>query len=337
MAEQTNTNKGLRTEEVLRNYFLDMGYYVVRGVKFNYKGNTITDIDLWLYHKNSLLSRERINVDIKDRKRPQAAERLLWTKGIQDVLGLNACIVATTDRMPYIKEFGQQYGMTVLDGEFLSKLKKRDYPNRFTEEEFQKVITPNSPPKGVESWYERLQRSQNRLLTELDFSGFNGTLEEVRFFLERTLTDSRRQNILIRCLYLTISHLLITLDFIQQRALFLEENKRKEFLNHGFRYGELGKEGMERFVDIATKITGSPKKSVEQTLFDSYESIPTKVLSDYFSRNEVLKNLFKNAKEFEVLAYDKDFKPIKSLEKDLLSLIYLMADFFKIERKKLPY
>lgn len=331
------TNKGLKSEEVLRNYFVSMGYYVIRGADFKYKGEVITDVDLWLYHKNSLLSRERINVDIKDKKRAQVAERLLWTKGIQEVLNLDSCIVATTDRRPFVREFGQQYGITVLDGGFLSKLKEREYPNRFTEEEFEKIVQPTSAPKGVQNWYAKLRESKNRLLTELDFVGFISTLNDIKFFLELTVTESKRQIPAFRCLYLSLSYALIILDFIQQRTLFLDENKRKEFFDHGFKYGELGKEGMRRFIDIAAEVTSSPKKAVELELFNSYDNIPTARLSEYFTKHEVLKNLFKNAKELEALAYEKDFTSLKSLDRELISLIYLIADFFDIDRRKLPY
>ncbi|WP_193784064.1 hypothetical protein [Yersinia enterocolitica] len=41
--------KGYATEEMLRNYFIGMGYYVVRGCKFKYNKFDVTDVDLLLY------------------------------------------------------------------------------------------------------------------------------------------------------------------------------------------------------------------------------------------------------------------------------------------------
>ncbi len=68
--------KGSVAEEALRNYFLSIGYYVARGIKFTFHRFDVTDVDLWLYARNSPLSRERICVDIKNKKTPQALERI---------------------------------------------------------------------------------------------------------------------------------------------------------------------------------------------------------------------------------------------------------------------
>src|SRR6266849_2299227 len=99
-------DKGGKIEEVLRECFLDMGFYVVRGARYTYGGIDITDVDLWLYQRASPFSRQRFNVDAKDRRIPHALERVLWAKGLQDCLSLDASIVATTDTRIKVKEFG---------------------------------------------------------------------------------------------------------------------------------------------------------------------------------------------------------------------------------------
>ena len=81
MDETKGIKKGYQMEENLRNYFLEMGYFVVRGVKYNFKDTEGTDIDLFLYNRPTILSRERINVDIKNKKTPQAMERIFVAKG----------------------------------------------------------------------------------------------------------------------------------------------------------------------------------------------------------------------------------------------------------------
>src|SRR5690606_4026274 len=114
--------KGELMEEQLRSYFLGLGYYVVRGVKYKYQGIDLTDVDLFLYKRNSSLTRERINVDIKNKKTPQAFERIVWANGIMKLLGFDSCIVATRDARPVIHSFGQRHMTTILDSLFLSKL-----------------------------------------------------------------------------------------------------------------------------------------------------------------------------------------------------------------------
>ena len=75
-AKNTSLNKGFAMEEALRNYFIKTGYYVIRGVPFTFGGFDITDIDLWLYSRTSSVSREITIVDAKNKKTPQAIERI---------------------------------------------------------------------------------------------------------------------------------------------------------------------------------------------------------------------------------------------------------------------
>ena len=74
--------KGFEMEEQLRNYFMQSGYFVVRGVPFVYEGFDVTDIDLWLYSRESSLTRNITIVDVKNKKTPQAIERIFWAKGL---------------------------------------------------------------------------------------------------------------------------------------------------------------------------------------------------------------------------------------------------------------
>ncbi|VCV83952.1 hypothetical protein BANRA_01843 [Escherichia coli] len=85
-------------EELLRDYFMQAGYYVVRGVPFVYEGFDITDIDLWLYSRTSSISREITIVDIKIKT--QAIERIFWTKGLAEAVGAGNAIVASTEKDP---------------------------------------------------------------------------------------------------------------------------------------------------------------------------------------------------------------------------------------------
>ena len=115
METQQTLFKGELMEELLRYYFLEMGYFVARGVKFQYQNMDVTDIDLFLYGRPSSLTRERINVDIKNKKTPQAFERIVWANGLMRILNLDSCIVATTDSKPIITSFAQSMHTMVLD------------------------------------------------------------------------------------------------------------------------------------------------------------------------------------------------------------------------------
>ncbi len=51
METQQTLFKGELMEELLRYYFLEMGYFVARGVKFQYQNMDVTDIDLFFIWK----------------------------------------------------------------------------------------------------------------------------------------------------------------------------------------------------------------------------------------------------------------------------------------------
>src|SRR5450830_1524922 len=158
-------------EEMLRQYFSSMGYYVVRGVPVRYHDFDVTDVDLWLYSRTSALTRQRTNVDIKNKKTPQAIERIFWAKGLCDILDLDGCIVATTDIRPDVRQFGVAHKIPVLDGNFLAKLQSNDklLEGRLTEEEFIGLADKLSLGKLGGDWKGRYQDAKSRLLSDLNF------------------------------------------------------------------------------------------------------------------------------------------------------------------------
>lgn len=320
-------------EELLRNYFLNSGFYVVRGIKYKYEGNDITDVDLYLYGRSSSLTRQRLNVDIKNKKSPQAFERILWANGLRVLLNFDSCIVATTDQRPLIHAFGQLHNTTVLDGSFLSKLRTSTFPDRFTEEELTARFAKNKSYQTFSNkdWRFIYELSKSKLLTELDFSGFNSILTFLEYFMEKVITDDQKREDATRMVYLLISHLLIIIDFITKDIAFLETNDKEKKLSDGFKFGNLGKEGVDKIIGMAVQISGNKSAN---SFFKSLESIPTDILKDFFSKNENSRNLFVWAKEFEKLGYNKQFINPEKIEPQLKGVISVFLDFLKIERKK---
>ncbi|HDZ2802902.1 TPA: hypothetical protein RSS92_005430, partial [Klebsiella pneumoniae] len=158
-------NKGEVMEELLRDYFMQAGYYVVRGVPFVYEGFDITDIDLWLYSRTSSISREITIVDIKNKKTPQAIERIFWTKGLAEAVGANNAIVASTEKRSEVKDFGRKLNITVLDGNFLSKLQKSQtrLELRISDEELFYLFDSYGLGKLDGDWKQRILDSKGLL------------------------------------------------------------------------------------------------------------------------------------------------------------------------------
>src|SRR5215469_9751203 len=143
MTRSAKGDKGYRLEELLRAYFLRAGFFVVRGVPFQDSGDNLTDIDLWLYERPTGSSRRRQIVDAKSRTRPKAVERLLWTKGLAELLEVDGAYVATTDSRPMLRRIAKQLSVALLDGGDLRRISESEkvaYPDRLTEEEFQSAI-----------------------------------------------------------------------------------------------------------------------------------------------------------------------------------------------------
>lgn len=99
MAKLTNKlDKGYKMEELLRIYFLQVGYYVVRVVPFVYEDFEVTYIDVWLYGRASSVSREITIVDSKNKKTPQAIEQIFWVQELKLATKATNPIVATNDK-----------------------------------------------------------------------------------------------------------------------------------------------------------------------------------------------------------------------------------------------
>ncbi|MCT3760652.1 hypothetical protein [Elizabethkingia anophelis] len=330
---ENRISKGELLEELLRNYFLGLGYYVVRGVKYKYEGNDITDVDLFLYNRSSTLSRERINVDIKNKKSPQAFERILWANGLKKLLKFEKCIVATTDNRSIIQKYGLLNDTIILDGSFISKLKQKNNNevNRFTEEEFLLKLSRHKSHKSFENkdWRYIYELSKSKLLNELDYSGFNSNLFLLRYLVEKIITDIQRREDAIRFLYANISHLLIMMDFISKDINFLEVAQKSEQIREGLNYGNLGKEGVKSIIDIAVTLSGKSLSSFNK----SFDSPQYSILSEFFSKNDVLRNIFGLAKSFDQLAYNKNFISPNNLDTTHRVVISVFLDYLEIERK----
>lgn len=343
MNAKQSIGKGAQAEETLRKYFLDLGYFVVRGIKFKYQGYDVTDVDLWLYMRPSALTRERVIVDIKRKRTPQAIERIFWTKGLQNILGLEGCIVATTDKRDAVREFGKLNGVAVLDGNFLTRLQGQLRPmeNRLANEELVASLDPDGLGKLRGDWQSKIELSKSRLLTHLDFSGCNTWLADASFFAEQAIVDSQRRDAASRLLYLTTAFFLVALDYIFRDLSFTEAAFKSQSLRDGFIHGSIGKAGLEEtlsrtiaFIENYLPDGSKWSKQLRKSVLDAFEDVPADVLKEFFSKEEISRALFGYAVKFEEAAYSRSFILPHDLDNDLKSVLGVLLDFSQIERRK---
>jgi hypothetical protein len=331
--------KGAAAEESLRNYFLSIGYYVVRGAKFTFNKFDVTDVDLWLYARNSPLSRERVCVDIKNKKTPQALERIFWAKGLQAVLELDACIVATTDTRPDVSEFGRQHNVKVLDGNFLSRLNKsaRSHKARMSEEVFLSILDKDSLGRLGGNWRGRYEESKSRLLSSLNFDGCNAWLTDIEYVVSQIASGIPAW----RLLYITASHLMIAMDFILREFITEDQVQRRKIIERGVRYGVSGEAFTEKVGYMAAalveSIAAQPglSETLQRELRSQAANVEAEILGDFFSKNLSGAALFEVAMIFEASAFSAEVPNSSSLPAQAQSVLGILADFNGIDRKKI--
>lgn len=327
--------KGPAAEEALRNYFLNIGYFVVRGCKFTYNRFDVTDVDLWLYARNSPLSRERVNVDIKNKKTPQALERIFWAKGLQTVLGLDSCVVATTDARPDVRDFGMQHDVKVLDGKFLARLTKsaKSQQDRISEEEFLSNLDDESLGRIGGDWRGRYELSKSRLLHSLNFDGCNAWLEDIGLLLSDIGAGVPRW----RLLYGTCAHLLVAVDFILREHVTSDHDQRKAVIDAGIRFGESGQAFTEKVSRIAASLVESVvaqpglAQTVQLEIKDQASQVKAEILAEFFAKNT--SGFFDVALQFEAAAFAPALTMPSTLSATCQGVVGVLADFCGVDRK----
>lgn len=337
-----STRKGAELEEVLRSYFLRGRHYVARGAKIVYGSNDATDVDLWLYIRCSAISRERVNVDARVRRRAAAAERVFWTKGVQTYLGLDRCIVATTDTRQELQVLARRAGVLILNGSVISRLKKSHNPgNRLSEEEFEtRCHSSESDPLFNQS-RSRLDAAKSRLLTSLDFDGCNKWLQDAARLADVTAKYQPNCEPFARLLYLVISMFLVGLDF-STRTLWFEDNSTiNKKLIDGFRFGNEGQERMNNVLDVGSQLLEKADPTLQPRIRAAKESIYAELdngiraesLAEFFGKADIRSTLFELAKSFESAAYQREFKAPRDLSSELRAVLGAIADFNGLERR----
>lgn len=340
--------KGYATEEILRNYFITLGFYVLRGVKFKYKSFDVTDIDLLLFSKSSPLKRERVNVDIKNKKTPQAIERIFWAKGLQQTLHLDSCIVVTSENRSDVMEFGLKNSVSVLDGKFLNRLSNSNKSSieRIPEEQLFSLLDEASLGKVGGDWKGRLDKAKSRLINSINFDNCNAHLNDIKYFFS-AVSEIDNKSIeaaaLWRGIYCVTSYFAISLDFILSDYQTLDHEQRRKLLDDGFRFGSAGREFTNRVTSLVSVLAASTSmdetitKNLSTEIQKMSESIKSDILGEFFSKASVNASLYECAREMESLAYKKEVLPPSSLSNASQSIIAILCDFNGYDRKKIIF
>ena len=305
MVEKTG-RKGFVAEEALRGYFRSTGHFVVRGIPLVYRNYDVTDVDLWLYVKASSLAAERTCVDVKRRRTPQAMERVLWTKGLKEVLGIERAIVVTSDNRTETRAFGNTHGIGILQGDFLKRVVEAYPPSdRLSEEEFLSILKTPCVINSDVDWRAWFRGTKARLPNSLNFDGCNSFLLGAKLLFDEFFATGGSE-VSVRLLYAVMGYLLICVDYVSRSCAPLDLSTRATILTEGFRYGEAGHQRTEEVVQMALQLLADAGKTYlfsGKSLRDEFDRQVTEyraeILGQYFSKSESLKALFPIARGFE--------------------------------------
>ena len=121
------------------------------------------------------------------------------------------------------------------------------------------------------------------------------------------------------------------MDFILKDIAYLEQIDREKRLSDGLKFGNLGKEGVDRIISMAIQIAGNKSANA---FIKSLDSIPVDILKDFFAKNENTRNLFSWAKDFENKGFARSLTYPIDLDLPLKGVISVLLDFISLERKR---
>lgn len=336
-------NKGAGLEELVRAYFARQGFFALRGVSFRYEGEEVTDVDVWLYGRQTASVRTRAIVDVKDKRTPKAFERILWTRGMQLALGVDRAIVATTETSPKVISFAQQQKVALLSKGFLERLSKSlDTSARMSSEEFIACISQYSDHKQDGDWLRAVSKAKSAVISLSGYPAFNRAISSFRFFAERIETRRHHREQALRGAYLCAAIACIALDSALERSQYEDQSTKHNTIVDGITYGNSGDSRVQNSINdvlelIATGMDNgrAVSRQVEASIRSTFAGIRADIIAELFSREQYASSLFSVAKELDDCAHASDSSRITDISLEAKTVLGVFADFTKSNRSSL--
>jgi hypothetical protein len=348
MAEANTGQKGPDLEETLKAYFWQAGYFAVRGLPFRLDDEDITDVDLWLYERPAALTRRRVILDAKNKKVPKAAERLVWARGLQSALGVDGAMVASTDKRQSSRRLAKAMGVTLLDGDAISKLTtttRLQLDDQYPSEQFDGLFKDVDTSRRSNDWRSALLTVRASLLTSFGVHSANTALRVAGFFGEQAVLAAPKSgpaNAALRGFYSASAYAAIGLDFVLADLAFRSQDERRTALINGIRYGHTGTNEALATVRAAIGLVrqhapngNSIAKQVERGFQEQAANVSAETIADYVARLSSADALYIVARELERNAYKIDMVRYDALSVEARSLLGVFIDFHNLSREKI--
>lgn len=336
--------KGLETEELVRAYFLRAGFFVMRGIKLRHSGVDLTDIDMWVYERSATLARRRTIIDIKDKKTPQAAERLFFVKGVAEVISVEGAGVATTDNRPLLRELAHKHGVLWIDGTDLQRLKGSDALsglNRLTEEEFSSEVAAVDDARSGNIFRSKVSEVKSAVVDRFGPSCANTALEGFHLFSHEAVNAhpvSPAARVATRLSYLAASIAAASFDFASAEAALRPTSERVRRMTDAIRFGADADGALSnlKWTEAAIREYVPNGAGLAQLVREKFmaelNAVPAEGLAEIvikLSNSEVLFNI---AKALERAAYSIDLPAFDGLDVEARGFVGALLDFANTNR-----
>ncbi len=343
---QASGAKGLKTEELVRAYFLLAGFFVMRGIKLRHDGVELTDIDLWVYERSATLARRRTIIDIKDKKTPQAAERLFFVKGVASVIAVEGAGVATTDNRPRLRGLARKHGVLWIDGVDLQRLKDSgplSALNRMTEEEFIGEIADIDNARNGRVFRDKIAEVKSSVADRFGPSCANTAIEGFKFFARETVNAhpaSAAARGAGRLSYLSAAIAAAAFDFASADTALRPIADRVRHMTDAIRFGANTEGALAnlRWTEVAIREYLPNGVGLAQVIREKFmaqlNAVPAEGLAEIVIKLSNSEKLFSIAKSLEKAAYASNLVSFDHLDADTKGFLGALLDFADISRPK---
>ncbi|MCA3288426.1 MAG: hypothetical protein ING09_17965 [Roseomonas sp.] len=347
MTEIKAIPKGFALEEVLRAYFLRAGFFVVRGVPLRIEDEVITDVDLWLYDKPTGTSRRIQLCDIKYKQKPKAVERILWTSGLTEALGVDGAYVATTDSRPALRVIASRLNLQLIDGVDIKRIQSSTtilYPDRIYDEQL--IAELQFIDKDLR--IKEFQSSRLDILSSLtEGFGAPSTVRSLEAFSRLAGAvvshhpNSKPAKAAGRLAFLAGALCCMSLDYVSVGAAFRSVDERRKLILDAVRLGALGEvkgqKALKTAIALIEKYAPGGKKAarmIETSFKNDVEQIPAEIIADQAVRLLKENQLFVCGRELESACYATELSSFDNLSAPTKSMLGALLDYSQIDRQK---
>lgn len=343
MIKRFETDKGGLTEEALAAHFRHAGFFAIRGLPFRHDDEDFTDVDVWLYERGAGTERRRFMVDAKNKARPKLVERLFWTSGARDALGIDGAYVASSGIRDATRRLAKRLGITLVDLQSLS-IDKGDVSKRITREELGKLVGEADRHRDSKKWRAHIHDTLAALLTSFGGSGANVALRSASYFAEQVQTAtsaSVTQQLATRLFYLSVAAAAVGIDYAVSQSAYQTPDRQQQEIEDTVRFGSDHMETKRR-LDYALEITRqylpngvAQANQLREKITSAEEEVRADVIAEVALKMGHTGTLFNAAKDLEMAAYLRQLPAFSSLSNDARSFAGTVMDFLDFDREQL--